>query len=53
MSTETKQGLILVIDGLPIETPEIHKERRGPRTNAPKKAVQGFFNSLGIAAEDA
>ena len=49
----TPRRLIIVIDGLPIETPEIHKERRGPRTNAPKKAVQGFLNSLGIAAEDA
>ncbi|HIF59237.1 MAG TPA: glycine--tRNA ligase subunit beta [Rhodospirillales bacterium] len=49
----TPRRLTLVIDGLPNKTPEISEERKGPRTNAPAKAVQGFLNSIGLSIENA
>ena len=48
----TPRRLILIIEGLPIETPDISEERRGPRTDAPEKAVEGFLNSIGSSLED-
>jgi len=41
--------LALVIDGLPARQAAIQEERRGPRADAPEKAIQGFLGSLGIA----
>ncbi|MCH7935661.1 MAG: glycine--tRNA ligase subunit beta [Proteobacteria bacterium] len=42
----TPRRLALVVDGLPEKTPDISEERRGPRTDAPDKAVKGFKGSL-------
>jgi len=44
--------LTLIIDGLPESTPDISEERRGPRTDAPEKAVQGFLGSIGLTLDD-
>jgi glycyl-tRNA synthetase beta chain len=48
----TPRRLTLVIDGLPTETPDISEERRGPKTDAPEKAVQGFLGSIGLTLDD-
>ena len=48
----TPRRLTLVIDGLAINTPEISEERRGPRTNAPEKAIQGFLDSVGTSIDN-
>ncbi|MBT7956211.1 MAG: glycine--tRNA ligase subunit beta [Rhodospirillaceae bacterium] len=48
----TPRRLTLVVDGLPTETPDISEERRGPKTDAPEKAVQGFLGSLGLTLDD-
>ena len=42
----TPRRLALVVDGLPERSPDISEERRGPRADAPDKAVQGFKKSL-------
>ena len=42
----TPRRLALVVDGLPESTPDISEERRGPRADAPEKAVEGFKGSL-------
>jgi glycyl-tRNA synthetase beta chain len=48
----TPRRLALVVDGLPIERPDISEERRGPRVGAPDKAVQGFLRSAGLGSLD-
>ena len=48
----TPRRLTLVVDGLPDSTPDISEERRGPRTDAPKKAIQGFLGSIGLTLDD-
>lgn len=42
----TPRRLALVVDGIPESTPDISEERRGPRADAPDKAVAGFKGSL-------
>ncbi len=42
----TPRRLALVVDGLPESTPDISEERRGPRADAPEKAIEGFKGSL-------
>ena len=42
----TPRRLALVVDGLPVRQPDVSEERRGPRVDAPDKAVDGFKKSL-------
>ena len=42
----TPRRLALVVGGIPDSTPDISEERRGPRADAPEKAVAGFKGSL-------
>jgi len=46
----TPRRLALAIDGLPERQPDLTEERRGPRVDAPEKAVQGFKGSLPAGA---
>lgn len=48
----TPRRLGIVIDGLPITQEDRIEERRGPRTNAPDKAVEGFLGSTGVTRAD-
>ncbi len=43
--------LTLVSEGLPPTQADRHEERKGPRTNAPEQAIEGFLRSAGIARE--
>ena len=43
----TPRRLAVIVDGLPKSTPGISEERKGPRTDSPKKAINGFLSSLG------
>jgi len=43
--------LTLVIDGLPLAQADRTEERKGPRTNAPEKALEGFLRSTGLTLE--
>ncbi len=43
--------LSLAIAGLPAKQPDTSEERRGPRVDAPAKAVEGFLRSAGITLD--
>ena len=43
--------LALEIEGLAASQPDIDEERRGPRSDAPDKAIDGFCASTGLARE--
>lgn len=48
----TPRRLTLHIPGLPARTPDIEDERKGPRTDAPEKAIEGFLRSTGLSKDD-
>ena len=48
----TPRRLALLVRGLPGEQPDITVERKGPRVDAPEKAIAGFLKSTGLALED-
>lgn len=47
----TPRRLTLVADGLPARQPDIREERKGPRADAPDKAITGFLNSVGLGRD--
>ena len=47
----TPRRLALAIDGIPAAQPDRCVERKGPRTNAPEQAIEGFLNANGLALE--
>ena len=42
----TPRRLALVVDGLPEKQPDVREEKRGPKVDAPDKAIAGFKGSL-------
>ena len=51
-SFATPRRLALIVSGLPAEQPDITVERKGPRVDAPEKAIAGFLKSTGLTLED-
>ena len=47
----TPRRLTLVVDGLPAAQADVREERRGPRADAPDKAVDGFLRAAGLTRE--
>ncbi|MEO1458829.1 MAG: glycine--tRNA ligase subunit beta, partial [Pseudomonadota bacterium] len=47
----TPRRLALALTGLPAETRASREERKGPRTDAPEKAIEGFLRSTGLTLE--
>ena len=47
----TPRRLALVVDGLPTAQPDISEERKGPKADAPDKAIEGFLKSVGLARD--
>jgi glycyl-tRNA synthetase beta chain len=47
----TPRRLALTVDGLPLQQPDIRIERKGPRTNAPQQAIDGFLGSTGLGLD--
>ncbi len=43
--------LTLVVDGLPTVQADRTIERKGPRTDAPEKAIQGFLGAAGVSLD--
>ncbi|MBW7837869.1 MAG: glycine--tRNA ligase subunit beta [Sphingomonadales bacterium] len=43
--------LTLVVDGLPTTQPDTVEERKGPRADAPEKAIDGFLKSVGLTRD--
>ena len=48
----TPRRLALIVQGLPAEQPDISVERKGPRVDAPAKAIEGFLKSTGLTLAD-
>ncbi|MDA1097481.1 MAG: glycine--tRNA ligase subunit beta [Proteobacteria bacterium] len=44
----TPRRLILHVTGLPLAQPDVCEERRGPRVDAPDKAIEGFLRGSGV-----
>ena len=47
----TPRRLTLSLTGLPDVTPDTREERKGPRTDAPEKALEGFLRSTGLTKD--
>ena len=48
----TPRRLTLFVDGLPITKPAIKEEKRGPRSDAPEKAIAGFAKANRVSKGD-
>ncbi len=48
----TPRRLALAISGLSENSPTTREERKGPRVDAPEKAIEGFLRSVGLSRED-
>ncbi len=47
----TPRRLALTVEGLTAESPTVTEERKGPRTDAPEKALAGFLRSTGLTKD--
>ena len=47
----TPRRLTLVADDLPEKQPDLREEKRGPKVDAPEKAIEGFLKANGLARE--
>ncbi len=47
----TPRRLALHITGVPTAQPDVKEERRGPRADAPEKAIEGFLRGAGVSRE--
>ncbi len=48
----TPRRLALHVEGLTSESPTTREERKGPRIDAPDKAIEGFLRSTGLSRDD-
>lgn len=48
----TPRRLCLVIDDVPLMSPAVSEERKGPRVGAPDKAIAGFLRGAGLSSID-
>ncbi len=47
----TPRRLTLTVHGLTAESPTVREERKGPRADAPEKAVAGFLRATGLTRD--
>ncbi|SFO85296.1 glycine--tRNA ligase subunit beta [Tranquillimonas alkanivorans] len=47
----TPRRLALAVEGLLAESPTVREERKGPRADAPEKAVAGFLRATGLTRD--
>ena len=48
----TPRRLVVHVTGLPEKQDDINDERKGPRVDAPEKAIEGFLKSAGVTREE-
>ena len=48
----TPRRLTLVVQGLPLQSPDKEEEKKGPRIDAPQAAIDGFLQTTGIRREE-
>ncbi|WP_420395542.1 glycine--tRNA ligase subunit beta [Nioella sp.] len=47
----TPRRLVLALEGLTTESPDVTEERKGPRVDAPEKALDGFLRATGLSKD--
>ncbi|WP_439138240.1 glycine--tRNA ligase subunit beta [Roseicyclus sp.] len=47
----TPRRLVLTLEGLSAHSPTTREERRGPRTDAPEQAIEGFLRGAGLSRD--
>ncbi len=47
----TPRRLTLTVQGLLAASPTTHEERKGPHTDAPEKAIEGFLRGAGVSRD--
>ncbi|MEC9347855.1 MAG: glycine--tRNA ligase subunit beta [Pseudomonadota bacterium] len=47
----TPRRLVLSVTGIPAAQEDVREERRGPRADAPARAIEGFLGSTGLTRE--
>ncbi|WP_306045476.1 glycine--tRNA ligase subunit beta [Nioella sp. MMSF_3534] len=47
----TPRRLVLALEGLTAESPDVTEERKGPRVDAPEKALDGFLRATGLSKD--
>ncbi|MCE8419465.1 glycine--tRNA ligase subunit beta [Rhodovulum sulfidophilum] len=47
----TPRRLVLAVEGLSPRSPDLKEERKGPRVDAPEKALEGFLRSTGLTKD--
>ena len=50
-SFATPRRLVLTLEGLSAHSPTTREERRGPRTDAPEAAIEGFLRGAGLSRD--
>lgn len=48
----TPRRLVLVVDGLPAKQDDVKIEHKGPKTDAPAQALEGFLKKTGLKLEE-
>ena len=48
----TPRRLALVVEGLPKKQPDVVEEKKGPRLDAPERAIEGFLRGNGLVSID-
>ncbi|MCB9993332.1 MAG: glycine--tRNA ligase subunit beta [Hyphomicrobiaceae bacterium] len=46
----TPRRLALTVTGIPARSPNTREERKGPRTDAPQQAIEGFLRGAGLSS---
>ncbi len=46
----TPRRLALSVTGIPVRSPDLREERKGPRVGAPQAAIEGFLKSAGLTS---
>ena len=47
----TPRRLVLAVDGLSARSPDLREDRKGPRVDAPEKALDGFLRATGLTKD--
>ncbi|EKV29197.1 Glycyl-tRNA synthetase beta chain [Caenispirillum salinarum AK4] len=47
----TPRRLTVVMEGLPLSQPDVKEERKGPKVDAPEKAIEGFLRATGLTLD--
>lgn len=46
----TPRRLALTVAGIPVASPDVKEEKRGPRVGAPQQAIDGFLKAAGLTS---